>query len=142
MFILNTLSPYKVLPRNGIQYTVCREYNRISAHRGLRQVIHEPEQPDRFIALETVNPITETGIAFVYHEVLPSEENRIDVVAYNYLGSASYGWVISYYNNIEDGFTIRPGQVLRIPDSITSLMTTGNILQSVPAVQLNLGSED
>ena len=141
MFILNTLSPYKKLPRLGIQYSVCREYDHISRHRGLRQVVHGPNSVDRYMALEVPNPIEESNVSFVYHEVTPSEENRVDVIAYNYLGNASYGWVICYYNNIEDGYTVRPGQKLRIPKSITDLMTTGNLLQSVTALQLNLGSE-
>ena len=141
MFILNTLSPYKKLPYNGIQYSVCRDYNHISRHRGLRQVIHEPNTSDRYIALEVPNPIVENELEFVYHNVVPNEENRLDVIAYNYLGSSSYAWTIAYYNNIEDGYTVRPGQKIKIPKDITSLMKTGNILQSVPALQLNLGSE-
>ena len=141
MFILNTLAPYKKLPRLGIQYSVCRDYDHISRHRGLRQVVHGPDSVDRYMALEVPNPIEESGVNFVYHEVTSSEENRLDVIANNYLGSASYSWAIAYYNNIEDGYTARPGQKLRIPGSITSLMTTGNLLQSVTALQLNLGSE-
>ena len=141
MFILNTLAPYKKLPRTGIQYSVCREYDHISRHRGLRQVVHGPDSVGRYMALEVPNPIEGSEVNFVYHEVTPSEENRLDVIANNYLGSASYSWAIAYYNNIEDGYTARPGQKLRIPDSITSLMTTGNLLQSVTALQLNLGSE-
>lgn len=141
MFILNTLAPYKELPRLGIQYSVCRDYDHISRHRGLRQVVHGPDSVDRYMALEVPNPIEESGVNFVYHEVTPSEENRLDVIANNYLGSASYSWAIAYYNGIEDGYTARSGQKLRIPDSITSLMTTGNLLQSVTALQLNLGSE-
>lgn len=141
MFILNTLAPYKKLPRPGIQYSVCRDYDHISRYRGLRQVVHGPDSVDRYMALEVPNSIEESGVNFVYHEVTPSEENRLDVIANNYLGSASYSWAIAYYNSIEDGYTARPGQKLRIPDSITSLMTTGNLLQSVTALQLNLGSE-
>ena len=142
MFILNTLSPYKVLDRKGIQYTVCRDYDHISRHRGLRQVVHQPEEVERYIALETPNPIDSVDVSFVFHEVTPNEEDRLDVISYNYLGSSSYSWTIAYYNNIVDGYTVKPGQVIRIPKDITSLMTTGNLLQSVPATQLNLGSED
>lgn len=141
MFILNTLSPYKELDRPGIQYSVCRDYSHISRHRNLRQVVHGPNRNDRYMALEVPNPIVDSGIDFVYHEVTPNEENRLDVISYNFLGSASYGWTIAYFNNIEDGYTVKPGQTVRIPSNITSLMTTGNILQSVTALQLNLGSE-
>ena len=125
MFVLNTLSPYEELDRKGIQYSV-----------------HNPEDSDRFVALENANPVVENNVQFVYHNVTPDEENRLDVIAQNCLGSASYSWAIAYFNNIQDGFTCRPGQKLRMPRSIVDLMTTGNIMESVPAVQLNLGSED
>lgn len=142
MYIQSTLTPYKILPHEGIQYSVCREYDHISRHKGLRQIIHQPQNIyDRMITLETPNSFAETNLSFRYHDVLPKEENRLDVVAYEYLGSASYGWVIAYYNGIDDGYTLRPGQRIRIPDNVTSLMKSGEVLQSVTALQLNLGSE-
>lgn len=143
MFILDTLAPYEELDRKGIQYTVCRDYDHISRYRSLRQVVHCPEDTeDRFMALEVPNKITESNVDFLYHEVEPDEEDRLDVIAYKNLGSASYAWVIAYFNGIEDGYTARPGQVVKIPKTISSLMTSGNIMQSVPALQLNLGYED
>lgn len=93
------------------------------------------------VVLETVNPFTNVNISFRYHEVLANEENRLDLLAHEYLGSAEYGWVIAYFNDITDGYTVRPGQRIKIPKDITSLMNTGEILQSVTALQLNLGSE-
>lgn len=141
MFILNTLKPYKEIDSAGIQYSVCRDYDHISRHRCLRQVVHRPNESDRFMALEVPNSVVENNLDFVYHNVTPDEENRLDVIAYKCLGSASYSWVISYFNNIEDGFTVRSGQKLKMPRSVTDLMTTGNMLASIPAVQLNLGSE-
>lgn len=143
MFILDTLAPYDELDRKGIQYTVCRDFDHISRYRSLRQVVHCPDDSeDRFMALEVPNEITESDIEFTFHEVLPKEENRLDVIAYNSLGSASYAWTIAYFNRIVDGCTARPGQMLRIPKNIASLMTSGNIMQSVPALQLNLGYEE
>lgn len=142
MFILNTLSPYKELDRQGIQYSVCRDYDHISRYRNLRQVIHCPDNAsDRFIATEVANPIVENDVQFTYHVVTPDEENRLDVISYKHLGTASYAWAIAYFNNIEDGCTVKPGQTVKVPRSVTDLMTTGNILQSVTALQLNLGSE-
>lgn len=141
MFILNTLSPYRKLPDTSIQYTVCREYDHISRNRSLRQVIHNPEDLNRFIALEVPNPITESDLQFEYHEVTPDEQDRLDIISYNYYGTASYNWVIAYFNNIEDGYTVHPGQTVRLPRDISSLMTTGNIMQSVTALKLNLGTE-
>lgn len=140
MEFYNTLVPYKTLDYKGIQYTSCRDFNHISRYRGLRQVIHSPNEPDRLVTLETPNPFT-TNTDVNYYEVSADTENRLDVIAYRFLGSAQYAWVIAYFNGIEDGFTCREGQRLAIPKSISSLFNTGEILQSIPASTLNLGSE-
>lgn len=140
MEFYNTLVPYKTLDYKGIQYASCRDFNHISRYRGLRQVIHSPNEPDRLVTLETPNPFT-TSTDVNYYEVSADTENRLDVIAYRFLGSAQYAWVIAYFNGIEDGFTCREGQKLAIPKSISSLFNTGEILQAVPASTLNLGSE-
>lgn len=140
MEFYNTLVPYKTLDYKGIQYASCRDFNHISRYRGLRQVIHSPNEPDRLVTLETPNPfITNTDVN--YYEVSADTENRLDVIAYRFLGSAQYAWVIAYFNGIEDGFTCREGQRLAIPKSISSLFNTGEILQAIPASTLNLGKE-
>lgn len=139
--ILDTLTPYEKLEHKGIQYTTCRDFDHISRYRGLRQVVHNPEDIDeRFVGLETFNPFT-TNTEVVYHTVKATEENRLDLLARDYLGSATYGWVIALFNNIDDGFTIHEGEQLAIPKSITSLMTKGELLAPVSALTLNLGSE-
>ncbi len=140
MYIQNTLVPYAEIEHKGIQYTTCRDYSHISRHACLRQVVHNPEDEDRFIALETANGFS-TRTDVVYHDVKSHEENRLDVLAYQYLGSAQYAWVIALFNNIEDGYTIHEGQRLIIPKSISSLFSKGEILAPVPALKLNLGSE-
>lgn len=140
MEFYNTLVPYKTLDYKGIQYASCRDFNHISRYRGLRQVIHSPNEPDRLVTLETPNPFT-TSTDVNYYEVSADTENRLDVIAYRFLGSAQYAWVIAYFNGIEDGFTCREGQRLAIPKSISSLFSTGEILQAIPASTLNLGSE-
>lgn len=140
MEFYNTLVPYKTLDYKGIQYTSCRDFNHISRYRGLRQVIHSPNESDRLVTLETPNPFT-TNTDVNYYEVSADTENRLDVIAYRFLGSAQYAWVIAYFNGIEDGFTCREGHKLAIPKSISSLFNTGEILQAVPASTLNLGSE-
>lgn len=138
----DTLKPYKVLEYNGIQYTACRNYDHISRYRGLRQVIHSPGIPkDRILALENANPFTTRRTEIFYHEVTNDEENRLDLIAYRELGSTQYAWIISYFNNIEDGYTVRLGQKLKIPKSVFDLFNTGEILQSVSPYMLNLGSE-
>ena len=142
MFILNTLSPYQEIDYKGIQYAPCRDFSHISRYRGLRQVIHSPlDVEDRFLALETPNAFVTSNTDVIWHEVLGVEVNRLDLIAAKYLGAASYAWVIAYLNQIEDGFTCRLGQKLKIPKSITDLMRQGEILQSVTALTLNLSSE-
>lgn len=133
--------PYQEIPYEGIQYTNCRDYGHISRYKGLRQVVHNPDNTDeRYMALETVNPFT-TNADVDYYEVPSKYENRLDMIAYEELGSASYAWVIAYFNNIEDGFSVHEGQLIKIPKNISSLFNSGEILQTVPALGLNLGSE-
>lgn len=141
MKFYNTLIPYRTLDYNGIAYTNCRDFSHISRYKGLRQVIHSPYVvDDRFISLETPNPFN-TNVDVIYHEVTGDEENRLDIIANNYLGSSTYSWIIAYINQIPDGYSIVPGQKLKIPKSITSLFADGEILSAIPALQLNLGME-
>ena len=142
MYIMNIVEPYEKVDYKGIQYAPCCEYNHISRYRGLRRVIHSPQDvPSRFISLETPNAFITSNLKVIWHEVEATEENRLDLIAYKYLGSPTYSWVIAYFNQIEDGFTCRLGQQLMIPKSVTDLMQTGEILQPVTALTLNLASE-
>ena len=136
----DTLKPYKVIEHTGIEYTVCRDFDHISRYRGLRQVVHGPVSDDRFMTLETPNAFVSNAV-FDWYTVPLMEENRLDLIAYKFYGSAQYSWIISYFNNIEDGFTCNAGQNLKIPKTVTDLMKAGQILQSVPATSLNLSFE-
>lgn len=141
MINYNTLIPYKILDYGGIEYNVCRAYNHISRYKGLRQVAHNPESSqDRFLSLETPNAFY-SNVDVQFYEVPAYRENRLDLISQEFLGSAHYAWVIAYFNQIEDGFTVRAGQTLKIPKSLTSLFNDREILASIPATQLNLGSE-
>lgn len=137
----NTTTPYEVLEHKGIQYGVCRDYSHMCRYRRLRQVINNPDDiSDRFIDLETPNPF-ETHSEVIYYEVPASEENRLDVIAFNLFGSAQYSWIISYFNDIQDGFTVNAGQRLVVPKAITQLFEKGECLASVSPLTLNLGTE-
>ena len=140
MKIQNTHEPYYELEREPIQYSVCRDFNHISRYKGLRQVVHEADTQNRYIALETPNGF-KTRVEVEYYTVPASKENRLDIIARDKLGSASYAWVIAYINEILDGFTAEEGRVLAIPVSVTSLFNEGEILSAIPANKLNLGSE-
>lgn len=137
----NVIQPYKEVDYKGIQYGVCRDFGHISRYKGLRQIVHSPSEHDsRFVALESPNPFT-TKTEVQFYDVPAHEENRLDVIANKFLGSASYAWIIAYFNQIEDGFTVREGQRLRIPKSISSLFNSGELLAPIPPLQLNLMSE-
>ncbi len=136
----DTLVPYAECEHRGIQYTVCRDYDHISRYRGLRQVIHNPDDSDRFIALEIPNSIV-SNAEFLYYDVPSTEENRLDIIAYKFFGSAQYSWIISYFNDIEDGYTVYEGQRLKILKNFTDLFNTGELLAPIPALTLNLGTE-
>lgn len=138
--VIDTLTPYETVERDDIQYTYCYDYNHISRYKGLRQVIHQGESSNRYVALETANPF-ETNTSVKYYTVPSNRENRLDLIAYEQLGSAEYGWVIAYFNNIEDGFTVPAGATLSIPENISSLFQNGEILATISATKLNLGSE-
>lgn len=135
-----TWTPYKELEHKGINYTTCRDFGHISRHKGLRQVVHNPDDEDRLVVLETPNPFF-TNVEVIYYVVPATEENRLDIIAHKHLGSASYSWVIALCNRIEDGFTVREGQKLVIPKSFYDLFNKHEILASVNPLSLNLGSE-
>ena len=140
MKIQNTTDPYAVIEREPIQYSVCRDYDHISRYKGLRQVVHEADTTDRYIALETPNTF-KSNIEVEYYVVPANLENRLDIIARDKLGSEQYAWVIAYFNGIADGFTVEEGRKLAIPTSITSLFNNGEVLSAIPANKLNLGSE-
>lgn len=133
--------PYKVLPNNGIVYSTCRDFNHISRYRDLRQVVLNSGTQYRQTILETPNPFV-THLDVTYHEVVLSEENRLDIIADAELGSATYGWVLAYFNRIEDGYSVVEGQKLLVPEAgVTALLNNGEILAPIPYTKLNLGEE-
>lgn len=137
----DTWNRYAEVERDPIQYTYCVDYKHISRYRALRQVIHQGLSPDRFVALETTNPIPVPTANIKYYTVPANRANRLDLIAAEQLGSAQYAWVIAYINKISDGFTALEGTQLIIPTSLTSLFEKGQLLESVTTTKLQLGSE-
>lgn len=139
--IKDLTQPYKEAPYNGIAYSNPIQYDHISRYRNLRQVTLGPNIVDKYSLLETVNPLVTNNLDIVYHVVELSEENRLDLIANKFLGSSTYSWVIAYFNQIDDGYTVREGQTLIIPRAITALFTNGEILAPINYLRLNLGEE-
>ena len=140
MRFLDTNTPYRIIERDPIQYTYCVDYAHVSRYRGLRQVVHQGQSENRFMALETTNPFS-SNANVKYYRVPYHLQNRLDLIAYQQLGSATYAWIIAYFNNIEDGFTVLEGTQLAIPNSVSDLFEKGELLASVSAIKMNLGSE-
>lgn len=144
MINYDTLIPYHVIDYKGIQYSTCRDFSHISRYRCLRTVSHQIEgsETEQFITLESPNEI-HSNIDVKYYFVRTTEENRLDLIADKYLGSARYAWVLAYLNNIQDGFTVSEGQRLKIPasGSVTDLFAKGEMLAAINPLLLNLGSE-
>ena len=132
--------PYEEVERDEIQYTYCRDFDHISRYKGLRQVVHEGDHPERYIALETANSF-ESHATVSYYTVDAHHENRLDLIAQEQLGGANYAWVLAYFNNIDDGFTVLEGTKLRIPSSVSALFENGEVLAPIAATKLNLGTE-
>ena len=66
-----------------------------------------------------------------YHEVLPEEENRLDIIAQKYYNDASFSWMIAMANDIIDPFFIKSGTVLRIPDFVDLFQWNSVLYQRV-----------
>lgn len=60
-------------------------------------------------------PLIDTSPRFddTFHTVV--EGDRIDLIAYRYLGSVGLWWIICDYNDIFFPLGLEPGSVLRIP---------------------------
>ena len=141
MFIYDTLDHYDELPHVPIQYTTCRDYKHLCRHRGLRQLVHDPsDEASRFISLETPNPFS-SNADVIFYEVPLIYENRLDLIADKLLGSSQYRWIIAYFNNITDGYTVKEGQVIACPKNISTLFNKGEVLSPINPLQLNLGTE-
>ncbi len=140
MKFYDTLIPYEEVEYRGIQYTTCKDFEHISRYKDLRQVIHNPHDSERSVTLEIPNNFS-SNVEVQYYQVPYVEENRLDIISQKFLGSPMYSWVIAYFNGISDGYTVREGQKLAIPKSISALFANGEILASVSPYQLNLGEE-
>ena len=139
--IRDLTQPYKTADYAGIAYSTCVDYNYISRYRNLREIVVNYNSSNKCSLLETVNPLVTNNLEVIYHVVELSEENRLDLIANKYLGSSTYSWVIAYFNKIDDGYTVREGQTIIIPKTITALFSNGEILAPITALKLNLGEE-
>ncbi len=50
-----------------------------------------------------------------YHQVLENERGALDLIAYQWYKDCSLYWVIAIFNNIIDPLSVKPGDILAIP---------------------------
>lgn len=51
-----------------------------------------------------------------------TSNDRLDTLAFQYLGSGEYWWVIAMLNNIEWAFDFVPGEILKIPVDVQDVL--------------------
>lgn len=137
----DTTIPYKKVDYHGIEYTVCKDFGHISRYRKLRQVIHFLENDKRFISLETQNYYDFKDLDVEYYIVPTDRENRLDLISNDFYGTPEFGWVLAYINGLNDAFTVYEGRMLIVPKNLNNLYGSNEILGSIPATSLNLGTE-
>ena len=64
-----------------------------------------------------------------YHEVLPGEDGRLDLISYEYYGTPMYWWSIAQASGIHDPLSVKRGDRLRIPNISTLVSRDGGILR-------------
>ena len=47
--------------------------------------------------------------------IRPTSDDRLDTLAFKYLGSGEYWWIIAYVNNLSWMFNFTAGDILQIP---------------------------
>lgn len=108
-------------------YLTPREYRSVSRYSRYRRIKDDEENT---IFLESINQDTiEENGSDTYITVDSTNENRLDIIAFNNYGFSTYWWVIALANEIIDPFDIPLGTTLRIPP-LSSLYLDGGVLSS------------
>ncbi len=97
------------------QYIVSYNISSLSRYKHIDEIL----LADNKTIKKTLGPI---DLSILPHDgintylVTASDENRIDIIAYNIYGAASLYWVLCYMNNIKDPLNIPEGTVLVYPN--------------------------
>lgn len=54
--------------------------------------------------------------------IRPSSDDRLDTLAFKYLGSGEYWWIIAHVNNLSWMFDFTPGDILQIPVDVQDVL--------------------
>ena len=87
--------------------------NRTSRYRKLDRILDD--EGNRYV--ETNEPVTvPKSPNDTFHIVTAKDENRLDLIAWQYYGNSLLWWVIAEASDIVDPFNVPRDSVLRIPD--------------------------
>jgi nucleoid-associated protein YgaU len=108
-----------------VTYSNPRTYSSLSRYSARRIIIDDLTHTEYH---ETDNDVSiVSSSSDNYYTVDASTEDRLDVIANNYYGRASYWWIIALANKIIDPFTISIGTTLRIPP-VSSLYESDGVI--------------
>jgi len=79
-----------------------------------------------YFRLETFPPVSAADLQNIPHTTIVFKEtDRLDNLAEEFMGSATYWWIICLMNNLENPFSYKllPGVLLRIPNNPDAIIS-------------------
>ena len=90
--------------------------NRTSRYRNLDRLLDDESN----LYVETAEPVkVPTSPTDTFHIVTKKDENRLDLISWQYYGNSLLWWVIAEASDIVDPFDVPRDTVLRVPDKST-----------------------
>ena len=108
-----------------IEYLEPRLYKNANRYQGLRRI--QKEDTGNIVHETWVQKFIDESNQDSFVTVTIENENRLDIISYQYYETPRFWWVIALANNIIDPFDIPIGTTLRIP-IIVSLYNEGGVL--------------
>ena len=99
------------------QYSIrTTQQNRTSRYRNLDRILDDESN----LYVETSEPVkVDKSPTDTFHIVTKKDENRLDLVSWQYYGNSLLWWVIAEASDIVNPFDVPRDTVLRIPDKST-----------------------
>lgn len=108
-----------------LEYLEPRLYKNANRYQGLRRI--QVNDTDKVIHETWVQKFIDQTSQDSFVTITIENENRLDIISYEYYETPRFWWVIALANNIIDPFDIPVGTTLRIP-IIVSLYNEGGVL--------------
>jgi nucleoid-associated protein YgaU len=100
------------------------KYSEVSRYKNLYRLLNDKDEE----YIESYDKITiPKNKTDTFHVVTKADENRLDLISFNYYNTPLLWWVIAEASDITDPFNVPINTVLRIPNK-QSLYGIGGIL--------------